>query len=404
MKNGGFHTPNHRWAIASVLMACSQYFDSKEMEEAAYAYLREGIDCNADGEYSEKSAGNYNRINNDAMILLSQVTGDCSYEQHVLRNLYMMLHYMEPDGSIFTANSTRFDRDLLVYPSDYYMEYLRMGIKYNIPEFLSMCNSIFRMVEEKRIAAPDCLIWFLLHPQYRSFVYEGDYPFGDYHKFYRDSGIARCQNGRYSYTVMKGKSNFFYLHNGTIKLEIKVCGSFCEHRSFKAEEMEQLSQGEYHLRQVMRGWYYLPFEEVPETSDWWKMDHAARPKKFGPDMEVDVWVREAADGVDLRVKTSGVDGAPWRLELAFSGVNFLTSSQIDLPVLGSEVLVVKEGEIEVTNGFDSLVIGPCFGEHHFTEGKEDSEKKTPGACTLYLTDYTAFDRELHIRNKLSSLR
>ena len=72
------------------------------MEEAANTYLKEGIDCNEDGEFSEKSAGNYNRINNDAMILLSQVTGDTTYEQHVLRNLRMMLTYIEPDGSIFT--------------------------------------------------------------------------------------------------------------------------------------------------------------------------------------------------------------------------------------------------------------------------------------------------------------
>lgn len=401
---GGFHTPNHRWAIASILMACSRYFDSERMEEAAYTYLREGIDCNADGEYSEKSAGNYNRINNDAMILLSEVTGDNSYEQNVLRNLKMMLNYIEPDGSIFTANSTRFDKDLLIYPADYYMEYLRMGMKYHIPEFLKMCNSIFELVEEKHIDAPDCLIWFLLSPKYREFEYGECYPFKDYHAFYRESGIARCKNGRYTYTVMNGKSNFFYLHNGTIKLEVKVCGSFCEHRAFKSEEMERLSDGEYHLRQVMRGWYYLPFEEVQGTSDWWKMDNAARKKRWGPDMQIDVWVREEENGVCLRVKTSGVSGAPWRIELAFSGVNFLVSSQVDLPLSGSEVLVVKEGEAEVTNGWDTLVIGPCFGAHHFIEGKEDSEKKTPGAFTLYLTDYTEFDREIYIRNKLSEMK
>ena len=54
---GGFHTPNHRWAIASVLMACGRLFDCKEMEQAAFSYLNEGIDCNEDGEFAEKSAG-----------------------------------------------------------------------------------------------------------------------------------------------------------------------------------------------------------------------------------------------------------------------------------------------------------------------------------------------------------
>jgi hypothetical protein len=35
--------------------------------------------------------------------------------------------------------------------------------------------------------------------------------------------------------------------------------------------------------------------------------------------------------------------------------------------------------------------------HHFTEGKEDSEEKTPGAATVYFTDYTAFHHVITIK-------
>lgn len=401
MLAGGFHTPNHRWAIASVLMTCGRMFANREMEQAALAYLKEGIDCNDDGEFAEKSAGNYNRVNNDAMIMLSEATGDPSYEENALRNLKMMLTYWEPDESVFTANSTRFDKDRLVYPKDYYMEYLRMGMKYNIPEFLQMCNTIFEMVERRHITSPDFLIWYMLDPRYRSLEFTGSYVRPDFRSFYQESAIARGQQGRFTYTVMGGKSNFFYLHNGTMKLEMKVAGSFCEHRAFKSEKMERLSEGEYHLSQIMRGWYYLPFAEKPDTNDWWKMDNASREKKTGPDMQIDVWVREVENGVDVRVRTSGVEGAPWRIELAFTGVNLMTSEYMDLPLTGSEVVVLKKGYTEVGNGSDALIVGPCFGEHHFTEGKEDSEAKTAGAATLYLTDYTAFDHTIEIRNKRS---
>ena len=113
---GGFHTPNHRWAIAALLATCGKLYGEADLVQAADAYLLEGIDCNADGEYSEKSAGNYNGVNNQAMLLLADALGDDSYEQHVIRNLRMMLTYWEPDDSIFTANSTRFDKDRLVYP------------------------------------------------------------------------------------------------------------------------------------------------------------------------------------------------------------------------------------------------------------------------------------------------
>ncbi len=400
---GGFHTPNHRWAIASMLMSCSRLFDCKEMETAAYGYLKEGIDCNEDGEFAEKSAGNYNRINNDAMIMLSEATGDDSYDRNAVRNLHMMLTYWEPDSSIFTANSTRFDKDRLIYPKDYYMEFLKMGLKYNIPEFLQMCNFIFDVVERIHITSPDFLIWFMLEPAYRSLEIQGSYVREDFRSYYRESAIARGQQGRFTYTVMGGKSNFFYINNGTIKLEMKVAGSFCEHRAFKSEKMERLSEKEYHLSQTMRGWYYLPFAQKPPTSDWWSMDNASREKKLGPDMKIDVWVKEVENGVDVRVKTSGVEGAPWRIELAFSGVNFLTSEFVDMPLGGSEVVVMKQGYAEVSNGRDALIVGPCFGLHHFTEGKEDSEAKTPGAATLYLTDYTAFDHVIEIRDKRSCL-
>lgn len=399
---GGFHTPNHRWAIAALLMQGANFFDSQEMRDAAQLYLNEGIDGNADGEYAEKSAGNYNGVNNNAMIALTHATGDDSYEQYVIRNLRMMLTYWEPDDSIFTANSTRFDKDRLVYPVNYYMQYLQMGMKYNIPEFLQMCNYILEIVEEKHIESSDDIVGFLINPEFRAFEYDGTYNTPDYRAYYTESGIARSRSGRFTYTVMKGKSNFFYIHNGTMKLEMKVGGSFCEHRAFKAQQMERISDKEYHLSQTMRGWYYLPFKEKPATSDWWKMDNASRELKLGPDMQIDVWVKEVEHGVDVRVKTSGVEGAPWRIELAFSGVNFLTNDYMDMPLSGSEVLVVKQGYTEVANDKDALIVGPCFGEHHFTEGKEDSEAKTAGAATLYLTAYTGFDRTIEIRNKRST--
>ncbi len=397
MLEGGFHTPNHRWAIASVLMACSRLFDDPGMQKGAERYLLEGIDCNEDGEYSEKSAGNYNRINNDAMILLSEETGDPSYEEYAIRNLRMMLTYWEPDDSIFTANSTRFDKDLLVYPKDYYMEYLTLGIRHNIPEFLDMANKIFEIVEEKGILSPDQLIYLMLHPNLRVFEHEGTYHQEDFTKYYEQSGILRCRKGRYTCTVLGGKSEFLYFHNGTIKLVMKLAGSFFEHRAFHAEKMELLPDKTMHLSQVMHGWYYLPFEEKPSTSNWWEMDNASRKKKSGPDMQIDVWITPAEGGLDVCVKTSGADGAPWRIELAFTGITHISGEETKMPVKGGEVLVPHKGTLRCSNETDALLVGPCFGEHRFIEGKEDSELRSPGAVTVYLTDYTPFDHTIRIR-------
>lgn len=393
---GGFHTPNHRWAIASVLAICGKMFGEEDLTRAAFVYLNEGIDCNGDGEYSERSAGNYNGVNNDAMLLLAEALDDPSYDRHVIRNLRLMLTYWEPDDSVFTANSTRFDKDLTVYPVSYYLEYLTLGVRYRIPEFIAMANHIFDIVAEKRLDAPDFLMELMNHPELVDFESEERGTPEYYHGFYRDSGIARVRRGRYTYTVMSGKSNFLYVHNGEIKLAVKIGGSFCEHRTFKAERMEEDENG-FHLHQTMRGWYYLPFEEKPATSDWWKMDNASRKKKLGPDMDIDVTIRETTEGLDVEIRTSGVEGAPWRVELAFNGIKRISNEHMTMPVNGDEVLVLRDSDFEVMSDTSSMRIGPAFGLHHFTEGKEDSEAKTPGAATVYLTDYTPFHHTISIR-------
>ncbi len=393
---GGFHTPNHRWAIASLLATCGRMYGEPDLIQAAQVYLNEGIDCNEDGEFSEKSAGNYNAVNNEAMLLLAKALDDDSFEQHVIRNLRMMLTYWEPDDSIFTANSTRFDKDRLVYPDGYYWFYVYLGAKYGIQEFGAMANYIFEIVTGKNLLAPNFLIHYMLEPELIGYESEFCSTPKEYRAFYADSGIARVRRGNYSYTVMRDKSNFLYVHNGDIKLAVKIGGSFCEHRAFKAETMEDTGS-EFRLHQTMRGWYYLPFEEKPATADWWQMDNAARKKKLGPDMHIDVAVREAENGIDVDIQTSGVQGAPWRVELAFSGIDRIANPHMTMPVHGDEVLVLKDGFFTVSRGHASMEVGPAFGTHHFTDGKEDSEAKTPGAATVYLTDYTEFHHVISIR-------
>ena len=120
---GGFHTPNLRWAIASTLMMLYRLTSDESMKKGAEKFLIEGCDCNEDGEYAERSAGGNNLVNNNAMIMLAMATADDSWYEPVKRNLTMMLHYIEPDGSIFTNNSTTQDRGTRIFPTGYYLEY-----------------------------------------------------------------------------------------------------------------------------------------------------------------------------------------------------------------------------------------------------------------------------------------
>ena len=114
-------------------------------------------------------------------------------------------------------------------------------------------------------------------------------------------------------------------------------------------------------------------------------------------MDIDVTVRENGDAIEAEIKVNGVAGAPWRVELAFSGIDRITNDHFTMPIHGDEAPVLKDSFFTVSNGEASMEIGPAFGAHHFTEGKEDSEAKTSGAATVYLTDYTEFHRVISIR-------
>ncbi len=394
---GGFHTPNHRWAIASNLLECADFFDRPALAEAAGIYLQEGSDCNADGEYAERSAGGYNRINNEAMITIARYTKDSSYEDCAVRNLYMMITYMEPDGTVFTANSTRQDNGKRIIPKNYYWDYLMLGKDRNIPEFLGFANYLFELVEENQLSYPDILWHFMNRPEFIEEEYEGEYQLKEYRKLYQDSGIARVRRGDFTYTLMQGKSNFLYFSNSSIDVAVKVAGAFCEHRAFQPETLENTENG-YHMTQTMHGWYYLPFKEKPQTSDWWKMDQTRREKKMGPDLTIDTVVKDIQDGIEVTVKIEGVSQAPFRVEIATLGAQKADNEYFCMQDIKGKRILAKAGMTLLSNKDDAIEVGPAFGTHSYMDGLFGSEGSDQGCFTLYFADYTQWEHTFTIRN------
>ncbi len=394
---GGFHTPNHRWAIASNLLECADFFGEEQLTEAAGIYLREGIDCNEDGEYAERSAGGYNRINNEAMLTIARYTHEPSYEDCAVRNLYMMLTYMEPDGTVFTANSTRQDNGKRIIPKNYYWDYLLLGRDRNIPEFLGFANYLFELTEENGLSYPDILVHFMNRPELIGEEHDEVFCKKDYRKYYRDSGIVRIGRGDTTCTLMKGKSNFLYFSNASIDVAVKIAGAFCEHRVFKPDTLEETEYG-FLLTQTMRGWYYLPFQEKPETSDWWRMDHTKREKKLGPDLTIQVQVRQIPDGIQVSSRITGVEYAPFRVEVSVLGAQKADNEHFCIRDLKGKRLLSKDGMTLFTDKDHAVEVGPGFGAHSYMDGLFGSEPCDPNCFTLYYTDYTEWEHTFTIRN------
>ena len=120
---GGIHTPNHRWVATGALAAAYQLFAEPAYLRRIDEWLAEGIDCNADGEYTELSNGVYNRVTNRALLMAAEALNRPELFDPVRRNLEMMMYCVHPDGEIVTDYSRRQDRNTKARLNGFYMPY-----------------------------------------------------------------------------------------------------------------------------------------------------------------------------------------------------------------------------------------------------------------------------------------
>ena len=100
---------------------------------------------------------------------------------------------------------------------------------------MAFANRIYELTQENHLDAPDCLMEYMTHPELIDYESGAGYEPEDFRKLYRESGIVRARKGNFTYTLMKGKSNFLYFSNPSIDVALKIGGCICEHRAFQAE-------------------------------------------------------------------------------------------------------------------------------------------------------------------------
>lgn len=395
---GGFHTPNHRWAIASILYQCYSITKEKELLEKAEQYLREGIDCNEDGEYTERSAAIYNLINNACMVTIYEETKNEKYLKYVNKNLEMMLTYFEPDGSIFTGNSTRQDNGKKAYPRDYFYYYLYFAEKYNNKIFEAAAHKIIEdNITKGYKKLPDCLDLLMLHPNLLKYeLCEEGFPI-EYSKYYESSGIVRAKKGNISYSILKNSNKFLFFQKNELDIYMKIGISFFDQRAYKIQNLEKVDNG-YCLKYNAKSWYYLPFKDVPNTNDWWQMDNQKREKLYKKDLNIVVNVTEVENGIDVNIETTGCDRVPIKIEIGVPGHSTVESDSFYVKGTPGDALILRKGVATVTNNMDKITIGPGFGTHQFIDGKNDSDQSEKDSFTLYLTDDTNFNHTIEIRS------
>ncbi|NMA94788.1 MAG: hypothetical protein GX974_01960 [Clostridiales bacterium] len=400
IKNGGFHTPNHRWVVASALMLAHNITKEISFRNMAERYLSEGIDCDEEGEYTERSTGIYNAVNNEALIILAEELDKPELLAHVKRNLDMMLTYIESDGTVFTHNSVRQDKGEGVdgykfYPIRYYDLYLKMAYHFNDGIYANMANEIFLNSQKYRSNVPNKLCLFMLRPELKDFEIELLPIPTSYHKYYENSGIVRARKDEWSYTILKDNSSFLFFRNSNVQCYVKLCASFFARGQFKAHTLEKNKDG-YKLQYSAHGFYRMPFEEAPESSNWHEMDHSLRELTSELTLNFQVHIKEIDKGLELSIVTDGCDRVPIKLEFGFTANTWVENDMFTFISKPGDDLILKDGYIKVKKDLDSISVGPGFGKHAYAAEMRGSDIKSPYDFTVYMTDFTNLEKTVYI--------
>lgn len=393
---GGFHTPNHRWMNSSALMMAYNITKDEIFKTTTEKYLAEGIDCDENGEFTERSPGVYNAINDIALIYIAEEMNRFDLLEHVKRNLDMMFMYYEPDGSIFTQNSRRQDKGYAkLYPSGYYHVYLYMAYKNNDGKYMAMANWIFDHSMKTSSGAPGYLPFYMAMPELIDFeIPEAPIP-TDYEIYNPSSGIMRKRSGDAMLTLLQGNSNFLYFEKGGISFSLKMCSSFFAVAQFKADAITY-KDGKYWLSCSCYADYRLPFETPPSTSVWDEMDNKSRERVNKLELKYTFSVEAKENKYILGVKTEGCDRVPFKMELCFKPGCVIKTDNVTLNAVENGQAIIKNGDFTASKGNDIIKFSGAFGSHRYAEDMRGSEPKNSSAFTVYFTDFTNVDQELII--------
>ena len=413
IRDGGFHTPNHRWGICAALMQAAKLFAddtefAKSLMDRTVLYLQEGIDGNSEGEYAERSTGNYNAVVNNAMMAMYQCSKDVKYLGYVERNLNMMMYYIEPNDMVFTQNSTRQDQGKEIFMDKYLYQYLYLlaydgtdGFIKLTPEeharFDGAAHQIIKGCAETGRQAPNCLHLLMIYDKTLDYTFENCGFLKTYHKLFKEAGVLRVKKENYSYTVMKNRSAFLYFNVNGLEAFLKIGESYCEIRNFVPDEMD-VQEGKTVLSHTARGWYYLPWKEKQNTSDWWQMDHKKRDLMNTSDLHTQVVITELADGLEISVDTDGLERLPLRMELCVPSQTTLENDHFCMETVAGKSMVLSDDYVTMTKGLTSIEFGPGACEHHF-KGHYSGEEVNADGYTIYCNTYTPTKRVYTLKVK-----
>ena len=401
MVAGGFHTPNHRWVLVAALAQAQALYPELEVGETVDAYLDEGIDINADGEYSERSTGVYNAVVNRALIRAAHVLARPDLLEPVRRNLDLSYHLLHADATAVTSISKRQDRDTRAVPTG-------LADGYHALAHLDD-NGLYAAVADLLVARGGglvCLPNYVLYPEWRADCLKRTPLPEHYSRVYPASGLWRVRRGAVSATAAAGLTAPFSVVCGQAELAaVKISSTYFATGQFVGEEFAAADKGVrmqhkgrnriYPEKDYVGGIYWLPIAEQVNADNWSQV-RGRRETYELPPLEVELHIEPVTGGFDLHIRTSGgVEGVPLQIEGVFAPGGTLEMDSALVEGRAGHTVFLKAGHALYRVGDDAIRIGPGAMEH--TMWRMRNSEIDEGRLRVLIALRTPVARTLEIR-------
>lgn len=389
---GGIHTPNHRWVVSMALARLNFLFPDERYVNRIDQWLNEGIDMDADGQYTEHSTLIYTPLSNRCLITVARLLNRPELYEPVRKNLQMTLFYMHPNGEVATEGSGRQDQYMAGTMEGYHLSYRYLAIQDQNPVFSAMARLLERSVPEK---LSGFLVYYLENPFYfRLLPDEGKLPENYFRKF-PHSGIVRIRRGNSDATILAKNPTFFtFTKGGAVLASVRMASAFFGKGQFQSTEIINTNSTSV-LRWEYTWGYFQPFpdNEKPDSRVSFDEDRKKRGMSEVQQLQAKVVISEKEGVFTLEFVVEGTDNVPLAIELGFRNGGQLAGVIENETEKGSFLL--KEGTGIYSFNNDSIEFGPGEASHCWTRIRGGLPR--PDALCVYLTGFTPYHRVITFR-------
>jgi hypothetical protein len=432
LRVGGVHTPNHRWVVCGALARIQSLYPSEKNLARIDDWLGEGIDQDADGQFSERSSI-YAHATIEPLLDIALLLNRPALLEPVRKNLRVTLLLAEPDGELDATASRRQDqqqRNLgrsVRHLAGFYVALRHLALIDRDGEFAAAA----RMLERDHMARlTEHLSEWLESPALGAPLPPSAPLPENFSRHLANSGLVRIRRGATTATIFGGSDwaavrdissglstnpTFFKFRKGAAILEsVRLSPGFFSLGYFRSEGLAPAPAGAgWLLHQTMRAAYYQPLPaarrnargDYPLTDDgrfYSKMDFPSRPRDEKR-LTTTITVRELADqpgAFELDFAVDETRGIAVTIELCFRPGGTLTGAEPH--ATEPATYFVKTGSARYTVGADTIEFGPgSFGSARIAMAGEDygwrnGQLRTEGV-RVYLTGVTPFRHRLLIK-------